>query len=808
MRSGHRWILSAGVSLWAAALLSPTSAAAQGVVSANPFMLPGLLSAGLCCMGLALIWLRLRGKRRARRAMKRIRTLEHDLSEANALLNAEPQILLVWKGKADQPYRMIGEIRGVPGMPAAKQDQHNIAAWLEPASRSSLNERLAALRTEGRPFNVHVATTQGGLLEADGRATGGMATLRIRPVTGERQDQARLERTLAEAEIQLEVMRQFLDAMPLPLWLGRVDGGVRFANRAYLEAVGGEAKLGSEDPGAALMATAHGRTLEIVPAAGGIGGVAIDASQLAEARGEFDLHISAHTRALERLTTAVAIFGPDQRLQFFNPAYAELWQLDPEWLSSNPSDGDILEALREARRLPEQANFRTWKQERLAAYSWDAAPDDWWHLPDGRSIRVIAEKHPSGGLAYIYEDATEKLDLESRYNSLIGVQKETLDHLHEGVALFGSDGRLKLFNPAFARIWRLEPTMLDAEPHISDVVSWCMPLYDDEATWDELVWAVTAFTEERRALSAPLHRPDDTVISFASVPLPDGATLLTYVDITDSTRMELALRERNDALETAARLKSEFVSHVSRQLRLPLTSIIGFAESLSMGIAGEMNEKQTEYIQDVLASSNQLLTLIDDILDLATIDAGRMELKLGPVDVKEVLKSSAALVRSKLLEKGLRLQITVPGNVGTFIADEKRVRQIVFNLLSNAAGFTPRGNDIKLGCKRTADQLSIWVRDSGSGVAPEFQQKAFERFETSTDGSSHRGAGLGLSIVKNFMELHGGTAVLHSTPGEGTMVECRFPLLAAPAAEGDDPGAPASAPVEDPDLPPVASKAG
>ena len=153
------------------------------------------------------------------------------------------------------------------------------------------------------------------------------------------------------------------------------------------------------------------------------------------------------------LATGVAIFGADQKLVFYNAAYRSLWDLDAAFLDQAPSDSEVLDRLRSARKLPEETDFRAWKSALHEAYRTTETKENLWYLPDGRSLRVICEQHPFGGVTYLYENATREIQLESRYNELIGVQRETLDNLEEGVALFGSDGRLKLFNPAFARFW-------------------------------------------------------------------------------------------------------------------------------------------------------------------------------------------------------------------------------------------------------------------------------------------------------------------------------------------------------------------
>ena len=225
----------------------------------------------------------------------------------------------------------------------------------------------------------------------------------------------------------------------------------------------------------------------------------------------------------------------------------------------------------------------------------------------------------------------------------------------------------------------------------------------------------------------------------------------------------------------ADRLKSQFISHVSYELRTPLTNIIGFSELLSSPRTGELNSKQREYLNDISASSRTLLAIINDILDLATIDAGALELKLAPVKVAAVVDTAVLGVRDRANRARLNLDIRVAEDAVEFIADEARVRQVLYNLLSNAIGFSKPGDTISVSVWREAGMMAFAVEDKGVGIPKDQQQRVLERFESRSQGSKHRGAGLGLSIVKSLVELHGGAMSLESEPGQGTRVTVRFP---------------------------------
>ena len=220
-----------------------------------------------------------------------------------------------------------------------------------------------------------------------------------------------------------------------------------------------------------------------VPTRRGSAGIGIDATEVEAMRAELARMADAHRRTLDQLATGVAIFAADQRLVFYNAAYRSLWDLDAALPRPGP---DRLRrcstSCAPTRKLPEEQDFREWKAALHEAYRAIEAKEQIWHLPDGRTLRVVTTPNPEGGVTYLFDDVTERLDLERRYDALIRVQGETLDNLAEAVAVFGSDGRLRLYNPAFARMWRLDPAALAERPHIEAVIGWCRPLYGDDPT--------------------------------------------------------------------------------------------------------------------------------------------------------------------------------------------------------------------------------------------------------------------------------------------------------------------------------------
>ncbi len=583
-------------------------------------------------------------------------------------------------------------------------------------------------------------------------------------------------------------LREMLDAVPMPVWRRGPHLTLVDCNRAYADALdttvelalaeGRELASGARPGERRHLVIGGSRRLveigEIKCATGGAIGFAVDRTDLETAEAELRRHITAHAEVLEGVGTSIAIYGPDKRLRFFNTAFASMWGLAEDWLAAEPSFGDVLERLRERRCLPEVVDFRAFKCERAWMFTSLIEPQqELMHLPDGRTLLLSISPHPFGGLTFVHEDVTDRLALERSCNTLTQVRRATLDHLFEGIAVYGSDGRLKLHNPAYLAIWALSDDDVAGEPHIGEMLEKTRAFLDDGGDWMAMKQRIIAKVTSHALTSGPLYRKDGSMLQEGMVPLPDGNVLLTYLDVTDNSRVERALRERNEALATAGRLKSEFIANVSHELRTPINAVIGFAEILNNQYFGDLNSRQLEYSRGILASSHQLMKLINDILDLATIEAGYMVLETGRVEVSEMLQAVLALTRERARNRDLEIELHCPPDIGTVAADERRLKQALFNLISNSIKFTPPGGAISIEAERREGELSLIVADTGIGIPQSEQARVLEKFERGTQQS---GAGLGLSLVKSLMDLHGGTVTIESASGRGTRIICRLPI--------------------------------
>ena len=723
------------------------------------------------------------------------------LSRAEGLLALKDQRHLVWHDDADRP-EIVGVLPPAAGAPEDRATFLAFGRWLAPRSAAALEHAIRDLRGSGSTFDLVVETHKGVLLEAQGRTASSWRAVRFLNLSQPQREFAQLRAEHQRVAGEHESLLALGASLQTPLWLRGPDGRLAWVNPAYARAVdSGSPELAVAEereflttPAREQIAARHQagavfadnvatvvggdrRVYAVTDTRGGAGsaGIALDMTAAETLRAETVRLQESHAATLDQLNTAVAIFDERQKLRFFNQAFQKLWRLDLGFLESAPDNALLLDRLRSEGLLAEQPEWRRWKDGLLAAYRAVETQEHLWHLPDGRTLRVVANPQPKGGVTWVFENLTEKIDLESRYNAAIRVQGETLDNLAEGVAVFGPDGRIRLANPAFASLWRLPREQAATGTHIS-IIRAAADAVSRSGPWAGLVASVTGFDEDRHDRNGQVDLVDGTALRYAVIHLPNGHVMTTFVDITDSVNVERALKDRNEALERADRLKNEFVQHVSYELRSPLTNIIGFTELLGLETTGPLNPRQREYVGHIGSSSSVLLTIVNDILDLATVDAGIMQLEIGEVRVAETVQAAAELVAERLKDHAIRLEVDLGAAPRSFLADEHRVRQILFNLLSNAANYAPEGSTVRLAARSTEKGTEFSVRDDGPGMSAEVLETIFRRFEPRTNGGRRRGAGLGLSIVKSFVELHGGTVRIDTGRGSGTTVTCLFPL--------------------------------
>lgn len=624
------------------------------------------------------------------------------------------------------------------------------------------------------------------------------------------EERARLELKVRQAEDALGSLTQLIESAPFPMWYRGPDLSLGLVNRAFVEAVEGRDAADVINRGSELVdaegeegGIAHARKaldsgriqsrmqpaiirgerrmlriVDVPLSTGTVAGFAVDVQDLEDARLELARHIEAQRELADRMTAGAAQFDADRSLNFFNRPFAAIAQLDPEWLSERPEFERVIERMRDNHRLPETRDFPAWKDERLG---WFISPDEVieeeWMLANGDHVRVVAQPLPDGGLRLFLEDRTEQLRMASARDTLLRVRAATFDNLFEAISVFASDGRLSLWNRRFSEDWEFDEEWLSKHPRVDELVPAMARKLVNPTAAAQIREMVRQTTNERQSSNGRITMTDGRHFEFAAVPLPDGNALFTMVDVTDSSRIEAALRERAEALEQADRMKTDFVANMSYELRTPLTSIGGFAELLAAGYAGELTPKGTDYVGAILESVERLSKLINDVLDLTTTDTRGVTLERERVDIAGLCRSAVDTARPRAAEKAQKLEASTDPSAGHVFGDARRLRESIEHVLGNAIAYSDRKARIALAASGDEQKVVLVISDNGSGIAPDDIPKVFNRFDRVVEAGVRGEAalGLGLPLTRQFIEAHGGTVELTSEQGKGTTVTMTIP---------------------------------
>lgn len=504
-----------------------------------------------CCLWAVVTHMRARAYRSAMRAA--LARAQSDVRFREAMISACPEAIAVLGSDINAPL----SYRGGAGL---------LQACLDGPDAPALAAKLEDLLAAGTGFTHTVRTASFPQVAVRGCAVGSRAAVFFR-----------IDRGDAGPDHDFGAV---LDALPQPVWVRNKHLVLTWANRAFLAATGAatvrEAVLkdASLDRSERDLARAAGEGRDVVAAKRyavvngerrslaldlkrlpdrSIAGFAQDTTQLARAEARLQLSIDAFGAVLNTLETAVAIFGADQRLIAYNNAYVRLWHLPEPWLDAHPSLSDVLDRLREMRRVPEQRNFAAWKQEHLQQFQ-EASQHvlETWHLPTGMSVDVRSVPYLLGGTVYLFRDISERLRMESSHQLLLRTQRALLNTMEQALALFGPDGRLRMHNNAFTQLWKLEEVDLSNEPHLTRIADLCSARTGRDGIWSMIAAGVNSSQPERLGEWGDLARADGKALSLSLTRLPDGATLVTFADQTDIKRFEDVLSEPRPVVVPAA----------------------------------------------------------------------------------------------------------------------------------------------------------------------------------------------------------------------------------------------------------------
>jgi signal transduction histidine kinase len=773
-------------------LMTAVDAITHEEFAALSIILSVLLFAALA----AVLYLQTRDKLAAERAARTTesRVLKERAERAERFLATDRQILIAWPSDGGSPEIETGTF-AVIDTPQNPEDLLNFESWIDSEGVAQLDAAIHELRRNGTVFDMTVGTCGGATIEATGLISGRHAILRLREATNLRHELRHLRIAAADSTRDATALKAAADRATFPVWVRDGEGALVWVNQAFAEEAGFTTPETAISERAEITEDAMVRAMEAardqrqpfsdvsqpegreplqvreIPIRNGYAGLAIP-SAVAVSGGS--ARSNGFRNALDHVQTGIAQFDRRGRLCFFNETFCALWDWDREWLDTGPDEKGVLDRMRSQSQLPQFSDYREWREDLVDDEGQTVKVHD-WHLPNNRMLNVITVPQADGSRTYLFDNLTESRELETRVVALNQIQRETLESLTEGIVVFGSNGRIRLSNPQFREMWALDASDAGPGVHIDALVLRCQMKGGDREDWAQLKDNVTGYSETRRGVSSIMTLSENEIFQTTCVPLPDGGTLAVFTDISDTQRIERALRERNDALEQANRIRNSFVGKVSYELRQPLQNIIGFAQVLSEPALAGGPEQQQEYAGHILSESSELLVIVNSILDLASIDAGTFELEPRSIPLRPAIDDAVATLGDRLRKRDVDVQIDTPEDLTDVIADPERLRQILFNLLANAVSFSPAGAIVRVRAGLENDILTLSVSDRGPGIPTEVLERVFDRFESQSGGTDHRGVGLGLSLVKSFVDLHQGQVWIESSKDTGTKVTCRFP---------------------------------
>lgn len=735
-----------------------------------------------------------------------------------SLVDASPQLPVIvradWRLEAGE---RLGRWLGLDQGPRSFDELKGLGAGLDAEGHDSLRQAIIGAQRGAKAFTLNLKPLGGNNSivihgAAAPQAVGGPGSvlLWLSDATEGQQALAAARADREEALAAFEALSGLIEAAPFPMWFRDTDLRLALVNAAYVRAVEAKGPAAVIDAGvelcepmagvsaaeAADRARADGaaqtRTIPVTiegerrimrvvdvplaPSGGraiGIAGYAIDIQELESERGAHRRFADTQRELLDRLSAAVAQFGPDQSLTFANLPFRRLFELDAERVAEAPPFARLLDAWREAGRTPEVRDYPQWRQAHVGWFAAAEASEEDWLLRDGTHLRLVAQPTPDGGLLLIAEDRTEQVQLAGARDTLLRVRTATFDNLFEAVAVFAPDGRLHLWNQRFRRLWSIDEPALAAHPRVDALMGGLADRLAKSNQISIVQEVIRAATLERTQRAGEIRFADGRHFDFAAIPLPDGNALLIMLDVTASRKMEGALRERNEALEAADKVKTAFLSRMSYELRTPLTSIGGFGEMLQAGYAGKLSNQQQTYIDAIMDSVAVLGRQIDNVLDLAQGEAGTLAVERAPVDVRALLDQALADAKGFADAERIELVGNLADDLGSIAGDAPRLSRLVAGLLDNAIRFTAptrrSGGRVLLHAAGDAKGVDIIVSDNGPGL-PDAVAAVTKGQQAGTQTG-----GIGLALARQLVAAHGGAMEVVSEKGQGTLVRVSLP---------------------------------
>lgn len=654
---------------------------------------------------------------------------------------------------------------------------------------SELKHNLFKMEQTGKNFSIKATFNKKTLSITGQHIKKNLNLLWLKDISQEQNEYEKLFNTLEKVRKKYDFLNSIINDISIPIWYQDKEGKLLYCNKSYSSklnltpdlAIAQNKKLfitEKEKKYSSTISQSNKEYLiinnvrycyelhEKINEKGKISYIN-DVTKSEKIKTNLLQQIKMYHEVFEALDTGIAIYDSNKHLTYFNQTFSKTFELDKKLLKNKPTFSEILEDRRFRRKLPELTNFIEYKNKQNRKFNILMTPTiELEHLPDGRTIKNITTAHHLGGLFSIFKNVTNKLNLERKLNLLIDVKKEIIHNLLEGVAIFGSDNRLKFSNLAFRKMWNLSREKVKADTHLTNLLEEIKSFFDFKDNWETFKNKIINFVTNRIQKNKILIRNDGTILNFSYIPLPDGTNLMVYIDIT-----------KNDNIpdnKSITQVTPKLLTNISHELLVPLNSALSSSEILLNQYFGTLNHQQTNYIAKIHNSSQQLLNFINDILDLTKIETKQIKLNLVSIDTYNLLYN---IIESLKQQFQLKIKLNCNKQIGSFIGDKNLIEQAFLILLKNSIRFGDTNDTITIDAIQKQNKMVLSISSTNSkNINYKSQFNNFKELTKSFNPKHYSGIDLNLSLAKGLIKLHKGLIKVTSNSKSTITISCYLPI--------------------------------
>jgi signal transduction histidine kinase len=617
-----------------------------------------------------------------------------------------------------------------------------------------------------------------------------------------------LRKNEKKAEQSLVEMKEILDNLPIYIWKKNKDSRMMYCNKMYANALGvtkecvttNNMDLISPNENAtvnrklcitkqqesvkSIVINGSRRLLSIMEIpfvdSGDFIGIAMDITDKKELQKEYTDYKLQTEETLNNSSVPIAIFDKNTLLVFANLAIIKLFSIEKLDLFNNCKFSDVMDHLINNESIMTTSDILKYKSKIIKLFQTITDP---YHatvnLRNGKTLNVAISPNREGGLIFMFEDLTNEIALKREINSMSTVHAEILEHLSDGVLVFGGDNKIRISNSVINEIWNCPDQITDFfEMHIKNFFELKSGLFASITELELFISKLIDTSTKRIIFSGKITLSNEKTISYFCAPLPEGLNLVKFSDITDIINLERTLRERNNAISQVDKLKAKLISNISNELQSPLKTICGFTEILCNQYFGKMNEKQFEYCYGIFQSAEQVFNVVDAIINHAAIESGQVKMKYIEVNLLNFINELIYSFKDKLNVKKISLKTNFKNSSIKIFIDKVLMTQALSQLISRAIQVTAHNGTVKISVefpKSDQNSFCLAIHDCGIGLSKEKLEK-FEKMFNGNGSTTNNTSEFSFTLVNSIVKLHHGKMLINSKPEKGTDIKCILPI--------------------------------